>query len=226
MKAVKVVAVLANELAGAAPQLDALLVKARCRYHDSPAHERFDPAPPLDAMPPTPLHREWLAGWLVHRCSSPILVDTAGERHSRVSQHFPRERSDLLASSERGTIATTNGAQKSYYLPIRKRLVDRVVWFAVVHDSPSTLRRELKRSVSHLGQDRAHGAGRVAEWSVEECDDDLSWFAPHPAGVVLMRQLPFGPHLPANLVGYRRDFNAVCPPYWHPGRMTEVVTPC
>lgn len=226
MQSVKVIAVLANELAGCAPQLDAMLIKARCRMYESPPHERCDPAPDMSLMPPIPIHREILGGWLVHACSSPVVPVPINERHSRISQHFPRELSSYLKAKEQGTIATTNGAQKSYYLPVRKRLVDCVVWFAKVHDSPSVLRRELKRSITHIGQDRAQGCGRVYEWRVEAVADDYSWYAPCEHGVVLMRQLPYGDWLPNNLIGFRRDYDSVTPPYWHPERRTEIVTPC
>lgn len=226
MRPVKVTARLVNELAGAAPQLDALLVKSRCRFFESPPHERYDPAPSMDHMPPIPIHRERVGEWWIHRCSSPILPVAKADRHERIAQHFPRELAHCLREKDQGVIATTNGAQKSMWLPVRKRVVDCVSWFAVVHDRPSRLRAELKRSVIHLGQDRSRGNGRVAEWIVEEADDDYSWFAPHPQGTVLMRQMPVGDYLPRDLVGYVRDYDAVTPPYWHPGRKTECVRPC
>jgi hypothetical protein len=224
---VLVTARLARALCGAAPQLDSLLVKARCRFHPSAgAHERYDPAPALATLPPTPLVREWLGPWLVHRCSSPILAETLDDRHERIANHFPREHATQLRESDRGVIATTNGSQKSMWLPVRLRVVERVAWFAVCDGSPSELRKELRRSVTHIGQDRSRGHGRVAEWIVEQADGDCSWYAPHPDGPVLMRQLPVGDWLPANLLGARRDYDAVCPPYWHPERKTEIVAPC
>lgn len=225
MRPVKVTAVLASELAGLPPQLDALLVNARAPMHKSTPHERHDAAPAMSFMPPTPLHREMLGPWLVHHCSSPI-YDCTSDRHERIAQHFPRELSTHLHPSQQGTIATTNGAQKSMWLPIRQRAIWQVAWFAVVHDSPKELRRELRRSVVHLGQDRARGCGRVREWIVEAVDHDWSWYAPHPEGQVLMRQLPLGPWIPKDLCGFIRDFDAVAPPYWHPGRKTEIVRPC
>ncbi len=227
MTPVLVTARLANELAGAPPQLDGLLIKARCRFEPTAgAHERYDPAPPMDALPSCPIHRERLGPWWVHRVSSPIVAEARSDRHERIAQHFPREHALHLAEAERGVIATTNGPQKSMWLPVRRRLIEAVCWFAVVHDSPSVLRRELRRSVTHIGQDRSRGNGRVAEWIVQPAEADYSWFAPHPQGTVLMRQLPLGDWLPADLVGCVRDFDAVTPPYWHPGRRTEIVRPC
>jgi len=226
MQAVKVTARLANELIGAAPQLDALLVKARCRFvPPAGPHERYDPAPAFETMPPIPIHREMFGGWLVHRCSSPILDTADSDRHQRIGQHFPRELAMHLEPSERGVIATTNGPQKSMYLPVRMRLVRRVVWFALLHERPARLRAELKRSVTYIGQDRSRGGGRVAEWTVEPVEHDWSWFAPHQQGTVLMRQLPWCDALPKDLIGYVRDFDAVTPPYWHPQRKTNAVRP-
>lgn len=207
--------------------LDALLIDVRCRFHPSAGgHEPYDPAPAMDLLPPCPIHREMVLGWWVHRVSSPIYPPAESDRHERIAQHFPRELSLCLDEKERGVIATTNGQQKSQWLPIRKRVIDRVAWFAVVHDSPKDLWRELKRSVTHIGQDRARGNGRVAEWTVEIVDEDYSWFAPHPQGTVLMRSLPYGDWLPKDLVGYVRDYDAVTPPLWHPGRKTEIIRPC
>lgn len=227
MRAVKVTARLASEISGSPPQLDGLLIDVRCRYYPpSGPHERYDPAPAMDAMPPCPIHRQMFGGWFVHHCSAPIVDVPQSDRHERFSQHFPREYACLLRSRDQGTIATTNGAHKSMWLPVRRRLISAVAWFVVVHDSPKELRRELRRSVTHIGQDRARGHGRVAEWVVEEADDDYSWFAPHPDGKVLMRSLPLGDWLPKDMVGYVRDFDAVTPPYYHPGRKTEIVRPC
>lgn len=227
MRAVKVTAKLASELSGNAPQLDALLIDVRCRYHKTAgAHERYDPAPDMRLLPPCPIHRELVNGWWVHHVSSPILPPVESDRHERIAQHFPRELSLCLDAKERGVIATTNGQHKSQWLPVRRRLVERIVWFAVVHDSPKDLRRELRRSVTHIGQDRARGSGRVAEWTVEAIDEDYSWFAPHPEGTVLMRQLPYGEWLPKDLIGSFRELCAVTPPYWHPGRVCDAVVPC
>jgi len=240
MRAVKVTARLASELSGNAPQLDGLLVKVRSLMHPSAgAHERYDEAPPMNLLPPIPIHREMVNGWWVHRVSSPILAPVESDRHQRIAQHFPRGLSLLLAKGERGVIATTNGQHKSQWLPVRRRLVERIVWFAVVHDSPAVLRRELKRSLTdvdlnclingaiHVGAHRKLGSGRVAEWTVEAIDEDYSWFAPHPDGTVLMRQLPYGEWLPKDLIGFTRDYGSVTPPYWHPGRnVVDMVTPC
>ena len=226
MRHVKITAWMASELAGMAPQLDALLIKMRCRNHTSEgAHERYDPAPPMDLMPPCVIHREMVMGQFVHHVSSPILMAHDSDRHERIAQHFPREKSNFLIGSQRGTIATTNGQQKSMYLPVRRRFIRCIVWFAALNDQRSRLRKEL-RKVTHIGQDRSRGSGRVERWVVEPIDSDLSWFAPHPEGNVLMRQLPYGDWLPRDLIGAILDFDAVTVPYWHPGRKMEIVRPC
>lgn len=222
----KVTAYMANELAGAPPQLDALLIKMRAGYHVSAGpHERYDPAPAMDLMPPCVIHREMIMGQFIHHVSSPIVMDEESDRHERIGQHFPREYSRSLSAKERTTIATTNGAQKSMYLPIRRRFIRRIVWFAALNQKRSRLRREL-RQITHVGQDRSRGCGRVERWEVEAIEGDFSFFAPHPDGQVLMRQLPFGDYLPPDLIGFVRDFDAVTVPYWHPERKMEIVRPC
>jgi len=63
MRAVKVTAKLASELSGNAPQLDALLIDVRGRYHKTAvAHERYDPAAAIDLLPACPIHCEMVNG--------------------------------------------------------------------------------------------------------------------------------------------------------------------
>ena len=133
------------------------------------------------------------------------------------------EHAGLLAPESRIVVSTTNSWTKSYRLPMRIRRIESVRWFAIGH------RREMLkvlRRIDFLGKKPSVGYGRVASWTIDPIDDDYSWFAPGPAGPVLMSTLPAEAPLPAGLIGYRRSFGAPVPPYWHPDRYTEILVPC
>jgi hypothetical protein len=211
------------------PKLDALLEYALSPYHPGavPRHmvDRALPAPPMGAIP-IPLLRRRLGLWVVGCCSDPIVGVPAADYHEHVNKRLATEEASLLAPESRLVVSTTNSWTKSYRIPIRRRCVAAVCWFAIGS------RREMLRAVRHvkaLGKKVSIGNGRIAEWTVERIDHDYSWFAPSPddpTRLVLMRTLPIGPWLPMDsMIGWRRDFGGVCPPYWHPERGCEVVRP-
>lgn len=222
-----VTAHLASPLAGDAPHLDALLEWALSLHHPKgiPGYkiDRARPAPPPGQVP-IPVPRQWLGVYLVARCSAPILPVPAAEDNEYVCKRIGVEHAILLDPRARLVVSTTNSWTKSYRLPLRIRVLDRVRWFAAGnrHAVLSLLRREVKA----IGKKVADGYGRVSWWEVEPAVADYSWFAPSPAGEVLMRPLPLGPWLPENLVGARRDYGACSPPYWHPDRYGEIIVPC
>jgi len=213
MRNLKVTAHLAAPLAGDAPQLDALLIYKQSLHHNC---DRAWPAPRQEKGC-IPLAREWLGDWYVFRSSSPV-VGPCSESVDHYTRRTPVEHASLLAANKRTVVATGNSWTKSYRLPLRIRNVDRVVWFVVGEGSP--LRKILKRTAS-IGKKTSFGYGLVSRWTVEEVEHDWSWFA----DAVLMRPLPLA-SLPDGIIGWRRDFGACVPPYWHPERYTEIVTPC
>ena len=224
---VKVTAVLSSPLCGEAPQLDGILELAIAPFHPAGvALHRVDrnfPAPPAGAVP-IPIPRRMVAGWPVARCSSPILGVPSTTTVEHVAKRIEPENAPLLAPGKARKIVTSNTWTKSYRLPMHVRRVDRVVWFAV--GKASRIRQLLAKGVPAVGKKRSVGYGAVAEWIVEPWDEDWSWFAPSDHGRVLMRPLPIGDHLPEGLIGFRADFGACVPPYWHPERYGEIVTPC
>lgn len=233
---------MAGPLAGEAPHLDGLLEYAMSPHLASIERSRIGystgdrdlglyrgkvtratPAPPEGEIP-IPLARVRFGGRLVSCCSSPIMaaVDTDSVEH--YAKRFPTELAGLLDDAERRQVTTTNTWTKSYRLPLRIRNVSEIRWFAV-GDRRDILKR-LRKEIKSLGKKPSDGYGRVAEWTVERTDIDASLFAKSPHGTVLMRPLPFGDWLPSDLVGYRRDYGACSPPYWHPDRYGEIVVPC
>jgi hypothetical protein len=152
-------------------------------------------------------------------------VPLARERVAHFGKRIDTSRAALLAPEERRTVVTTNTWTKSYRLPIRALDMSRIVWFAVGDVSGL---RDLLGDVHHVGRKAAHGWGRTREWQITTEDKDQSWYAecPETGRPILMRALPLCPELPADLDGWRADYGACCPPYWHVGRFCEIVVPC
>lgn len=212
------------------PQLDGLLEYLLSLHHHKgePGYkiDRSRPAPEQGQIP-IPLVRRRLGPWLVGACSDPIVGHVHNDRHEHLAKRISVENAAMLAPEKRVVVSTTNSWTKSYRFPIRVRQVPVVRWFAM-GDRREILK--LVRRCTSLGKKVSVGYGRVAEWTVERVEHDYSWLAPlpdAPTRLVLMRSLPIGPWLPmANLIGYRRDFGACVPPYWHPERACERVVPC
>ncbi len=218
----KVTCYLASPIAGDLPMLDALIEYQMAVFEgklyrirkDGPVH-RFG-----EIHIPMLLRR--IGGLEVPACSAPI-IGPAPEHVEYFGKRLAVEYADLLAPGERKVIAITNSVYKSYHLPLIVRPVDRIVWFCVAKRRPILL---ALRGIKSLGKKRSQGYGVVARWEAEYVDEDYSWYAPSEAGRVLMRPLPDCDELPADLIGYRPDFGAVQPPYWHPDRYVERVVPC
>ena len=224
---------LSSPLAGDPPQLDALLEwclapfepEFRGKMDRGEPHGRVDRALPAPEQGKIriPILRTMVCGFLVGRCSNPIMPTPKTETVEYVAKRLSVENAELLSASERKVVTTTNAWTKSYRLPLRIRLVDRVCWFAV--GCKKSVRKAL-RDVHAIGKKVADGYGRVQRIDVEKADEDYSWFAPCDGGRVLMRTMPLESVDPSNLFGWRRHFGACCPPYWHSSRFCETVTPC
>lgn len=221
---------LSSPLAGEPPRLDSLLVD-RLAVMSGLAHpkwmiDRSRPLPvDIDDRVRIPLCRQQVGPWQIALASNAIYRSASGtDRHDYINRKLAVEFADLLAPSRRLKIAVGNAEFKSYRLPLRARFLEGpVVWFAL--GSRKSLLSALKH-VHAIGKKTSIGYGRVIRWEVNRTDNDLSWFAPTEAGTLLMATLPFGKHLPSDLIGYRRDYAGCCPPYWHPERYADVVVPC
>lgn len=226
MSLLKITAVMWGRLGNKPPKLDSLLEAILCRHHGKtdPGRKlaRGLPPPPQGEIP-IPIKRQWLGPWLVGRCSDPILGPVASDGHDHVCKRVEAGNAGLLEPSARIKMPVANSWTKSYRFPLRVRVVDRIVWFA--EGDRRSVRKTLKQC-RWLGKKTAIGYGRVAEWIVEEVEEDMCWFAATNDGPLLMRNLPVGPWLPDGLVGARPDFIACSTPYWHPERFTEAVVPC
>lgn len=231
--ALRVVAHLSSQLAGDAPHLDSLLVSVAARLRvpkDADPGAKIDRkfAAPEAGTVPIPLLREWVAGHLVARCTSPILDEPRDDSHAHIAKRIAVEYAGWLARGERKLVTTTNSWTKSYRLPLRVRLIPQVVWLCVGS------RRELLsliKEITGIGKKVAHGYGRVSRWECERIGevphDHWPWWIESEVGPVLMRSLPAAwDGLPRGLVGARPDYGACGDPYWHPDRYGEIVAPC
>ncbi len=227
---VKVTAELCAPLAlspdGSAPHLDAICESVMARKAKAIAESRNGHRHSIDTnrprgqpvrMPgqlPIPIIREKVGGLPIPRCSQGI-IEQVKEQVSHYHCAFPLDRAGMLTEKQRTTIATTGGSYKSIRLPLRLVDTARVVWFAELRESPSKLRRILKR-VPAIGKKTSQGYGVVTSWAVELTDIDAAWFC----GGVLMRPLPLSA-VPADILGKRRGFGAVCGPYWQADLFVE-----
>lgn len=213
---------LASPMAGDPPMLDAILEYTMAAIEGKLVSLRRDqPCPPAGEIH-LPIARRLFGGVNVVCCSSPIL-SVKDERVEHFAKRLAVEHSSLLAENRRLKVAMGNSTYKSYRLPLRTRLVDRIAWFVRAD------RKDIKTlvcKVRSLGKKRSYGYARVAEWKVDRVPEDWSIFAPWGDSLVLMRPLPWCEDLPDNLTGYRRDFGACQAPYWHPERYGEIVVPC
>ncbi len=240
---VKVTAWLCSPLAGEPPMLDGLLEFYMLRHmprikETSGGHRHMHRSFGGYNCVPIPIARDMVGGWLIPRCSSPIIPTPDSEYTQKFARPMVVD-SSLIA--ERKKLNTSSGPNKSCLLPLRCRLVDRIVWFAVAeHDSsrgrndvrkrgsgsPAARLRHRLKKIGCVGSKVAHGYGEVERWEVDPIDDDWSWFAPSEDGAVLMRPLPIGDWLPDNLCGSRLDFDRPCGPYHDKSHACEVVKPC
>lgn len=242
-KPLKVTARLVSPLAGDPPMLDALLEWVMSFRMTSVMRTCSDDRHSVDLRPrgmpvseagkiPIPVWRKTICGLPIPLSSAPIFrADWDTQEHFNKALQFAL--CDLLEPTENRIIATTGGPFKSYRLPLRVRGVQSVSWFCLgrgrASGNGSAVACEVRKLLKHvtsIGKKTSIGYGRVAGWTVEQADDDYSWFAPSDTGTVLMRPLPWRDDMPADLVGFRRDFGSPCPPYWQREFYREIVTPC
>jgi len=231
----KITAILSGPVADYLPMLDGLLIEiaSHCEGRQPPRRDervtnrhrpnRCNPAPdPMD-VPEIPLKRTVIGNWPVYHVSSPVYFSPTN-RVDYFGKRIGTERAGLLHLDHRKVVTTSNTWTKSYRLPVRVINTNHVVWFAC--GDREALQSALA-SVTHLGRKPSHGWGVARSWNVEEIEQDYAWFAPDETGRnVLMRPLPLCPDLPQDLDGWKLDYGAVCPPYWHRDRYCERVEPC
>lgn len=229
-KPIKITAHMDGAICGELPMLDSLLewvmsfhmssISVTCSRHPLQVRCRGQDIQTLGTIP-IGIERRQMGGLPIPRCSSPIAPEPEWDDLSWYHKRWSEGR-DLLRSDRRVVLNQTGGALKAYRLPLRIRLVSKIVWFA--YGSQYEVRRRL-RTVLYLGKKTSFGYGRVKEWVVEPVEEDFSWTAECGDKLVLMRPIPLTKDLPSNLRGYRLDYGSPCPPYWRKSSYCDMLVP-
>lgn len=221
----KITAHLLSPLSEEPPMLDALLMyemslrlgmkHARKLKRDDTTWEEV----------PIPVSKYTIGGKDVYRVSSPILLDQWHETTDRLAKRLDTHLvSSMLAETERKSVLVASGSFKMRFAPVRIRNVDKVIYFARC-DRKET--NKILKKVYAIGKHRVVGYGQIKKWEFEEIEDDLSIYAMHKGQKILMRTVPMCSQiLQEKWKGYRKDFGACMPPYWHPQNYIEIATPC
>lgn len=185
--------------------LDALLVAASTGRHLS----RRDELPDLPALPLVHLD---MHGERVYLCSSWQFPDGAAMGRDHITKRRDGEDVDWLAQP----FTPSAGPGKNYQLPVLTVEAATVAWLCV-----GTRRgvKGLLRYVTAVGPKRRMGYGAVQRWTIEEARER------RPIDTLMddeaARFLPRSWLLDAEMV----ERGPVCPPYWHPARVTQRVRP-
>lgn len=225
IKNLKVTAWLRSPLAGEPPALDAILEWELARRLGYKHHAKLTRNVPLSEIkrPPIPILRYNASGHDVYMCSNPILSTTLAEWTDYQNKRIDTDLIALLLDpAERKSLLVASGPYKMRHVPIRVRLIERVVWF--VRGDQKEIHK-LVKSVYYLGAHRNIGYGNIEKWEFEEIENDCSVYAMQHGKLVLMKTLPLGPHL-SGVTGYRKGYGGAFPPYWHPETYMDIAIPC
>lgn len=171
------------------PTLDGILAAAVCRWHVHGEPPARDETP---AEIPLPL-RKWEIGMEWGWRASALFPD--GESFESL-QHWRKRFRQSRAELTTGSPNLTNGPYRDWNNPLPLLLAPRMIGYAF--GEAGKIRRELRRSVKHLGKKRAYGRGAIIEIDVVEADADWSlckdgaatrWL-PSPDGTRLVRPRP------------------------------------
>src|SRR5690606_4486934 len=102
--------------------------------------------------------------------------------HRRVDSDLAEKYVDF--GGRKGKIQVKAGTYKAYRMPVTVKLIPEVTWYCV--GDPEEIERLLSK-VTAIGKKTAMGYGQVAEWVVEEIEEDWSV----QKGKTPMRPIPF-----------------------------------
>jgi hypothetical protein len=221
----KITAELTSPLAGDFPDLGAIMeyeLAYRLGYKHAKKLTRNVPLCELE-RPPLPVVTKEFCGKKVWAISNPIVPDILDEwvehNNKRIDTH---KIASMLDVRFQKSLFVASGPYKMRHVPMRIRLVPRIVWFA---RGDRKGMNKLLKSICALGHKRDVGYGIVKAWTFERMEKDYSIFADCRGKPVLMKTIPFGPHM-ENVTGFRREFRGCVPPFWHPENFMEAAVPC
>jgi len=165
------------------------------------------PAVASDCQPiEIPIARE--PGGRFHLCSHAVYTPEVHE-HRWLNRRFPLPEAQSFGSAKLRTVRINGGPCKSYRLPLDTMWLvgDRIDWWCV--GDPDAI-AELVDLVGYVGKKRATGLGKVARWTVNECDP---WGPGYP---VVRDGRPLRP-LPLDWPGITESataYQCLTYPYW------------
>jgi hypothetical protein len=104
-------------------------------------------------------------------CSNPVYCYKC-EQQSRFRKRWsPDQDGNIKWGKRKAKFDTSQGAEKSYDLPLFLRVTPRIDWFCI--GNPDEV-KSLLDCVTGLGKKRSQGFGQVCQWDVTEIDQDWS----------------------------------------------------
>jgi hypothetical protein len=156
----------------------------------------------------------------IYFCSNSIYICDYEFRED-FTYHIEPELAFLLTDKERKSISGSSGIYKDRRLPIRLKLVNKIVWFCCGTKN-SVL--EILQNIKSIGSLRKQGFGVVSEWQAQDIENDYSFYIEKDNKKILMKSVPED-LVDKNTIGYSIGYGAFSPPYWHPKRFTNIAYP-
>lgn len=153
----------------------------------------------------------------IYKCSAPVYRYKCEESTKFRKRWEPDGRVDW--GKRKAKFSTSEGAEKSYDLPLFVRLTARINWFAV---GDQGVIESLLEGATGIGKKRSHGYGQITHWEVKETESDWSLsrdgqlMKPIPSNLFQLLELPFSHDVMQ--WGYK-------PPVWLPENKTLCVMP-
>ena len=115
-----------------------------------------------------PIEKGDISGAWYWKVSAPCYAIKA-QTQDRFRKRWDYQESSLNWGKRKPKWSTSEGAEKSYDLPVFLRHTERIDWFAV--GNPDEVFKLLLRC-SGIGKKRSYGYGQIAKWQVKEIDND------------------------------------------------------
>ena len=105
--------------------------------------------------------------------SSPCYI-IKSEQTDRYRKRWDNHEKNLNWGKRKPQFKTSEGAEKSYDLPLYTRLTETISWFAVGDKSEIDT---LLKPVTHIQKKRSYGNGEIINWEISTAYDDYSlWY--------------------------------------------------
>lgn len=116
-------------------------------------------------------------------CVSSPCYTIRGEQTDRYRKRWDNHENNLNWGKRKPQFKTSEGAEKSYDLPLYTRLTSSISWFVVGDKSEI---KELLQTVTHIQKKRSYGNGEIREWEIKLIYNDYHLWRDNK----LMRPVP------------------------------------